>query len=167
MLAESKSQAWSLWTRSWYVNNPKIVEFEGNSGEHLDFFMLQKQKSPPSIVENLIKGAGKDYSFTCFACQIHLINFQNTLKHCKVFIKDYSHLILFVLNQLLFITLAPKPFEERDGENRSWRRRFFQRNERQNEDRDWNEASDYKGLFSFKTRLRFYRESIYAIRLYL
>ena len=94
MLAESKSQVSSLWSRSWYVNNPKIVEFEGASGEHLDFFMLQKQKTPPSIFENLVKGGGKDYSFTCFACQIHLINFQNTLKHCKVFIKDCSHHIV-------------------------------------------------------------------------
>lgn len=79
---ETKRKIWSLWSRSWFVNNPKIVKFEGSSGEQLDFFMLQKQKSS-SIFEALINGGGKNFSFTCYACNIQIDNFQNTVKHCK------------------------------------------------------------------------------------
>ena len=69
-----------------FVKNPNLVVFQCSSGEYLDIFMLQKQglssKKESKIVELLLND--REYCFFCFACEIQIINFLNTVKHIKV-----------------------------------------------------------------------------------
>merc|ERR1712110_562634 len=68
---------------SQFVKNPNLVVFQCSSGEYLDIFMVQKQglssKKESKIFELLLNE--REYCFFCFACEIQIINFHNTVKH--------------------------------------------------------------------------------------
>ena len=72
-----------------YVLHPGVVEFKCCSeNKKSDFFLLQKQNTTQTVCSLIPEKCSvlkcQSFSFSCFACNIQLDNYKNTLKHLKV-----------------------------------------------------------------------------------